>query len=185
MKTLILSRLAAVLLATVPFVHAQEMPQMPKPTKEHEWLQQFAGDWDYEVEIFMEPGKPPMKANGTEVARMIGGFWVVGESKGAMGDMPFTNITTFGYDPVKKKYIGTGIDSASSTLWQYEGTVDATGKILIFETEGPCPMRGGQMTKFRQVVEFKSKDHRVFTSSALGDDGKWVVNVIVNSRRKN
>lgn len=184
MKTPALLRLAALLLAAVNFIHAQEPPQMPQPTKEHAWLQQFAGTWDYEVEIFMEPGKPPMKATGSEVARMIGGFWVVGESKGDMGGMTFTNITTFGYDPAKKKYVGTGFDSASSTLWQYEGTVDATGKILTFETEGPCPLRGGRMTKFRQVVEFKSKDHRIFTSSSLGDDGKWATQVIVNSRRK-
>jgi hypothetical protein len=185
MKTIALTHLAAVLLATVTFVNAQEVLQMPKSTKEHEWLQQFAGTWDYEIEVFMEPGKPPMKAKGTELARMIGGFWVVGEGKGDMGGTTFTNITTFGYDPTKKKYIGTGIDSITSTLWQYEGSVDATGKILTFETEGPCPMRAGQLTKFRGVTEFKSKDHRVFTSSVLGEDGKWVTNAIVTSRRKN
>ena len=63
--------------------------------------------------------------------------------------------------------------------------MDATGKVLNFETEGPCPMRGGQITKFRGVVEFKSKDHRVFTSSVLAEDGKWTTNAIVTSRRKN
>jgi hypothetical protein len=185
MKTPALTLLTAILFATVSASFAQEAPQMPQPTKEHAWLQQFAGTWDYEVEIFMEPGKPPMKAKGTEVARMIGGFWVVGESKGNMGEMVFTNITTFGYDPAKKKYVGTAIDSASSTLWQYEGTVDATGKVLTFGTEGPCPLRGGRMTQFRQVLEFKDKDTRVFTSSALDDGDKWTTNVIVTSRRRN
>ena len=184
MKKLTVTSLVATLLAIVHFAHAQEAPQMPQPTKEHAWLQKFAGTWDYEVEVFMEPGKPPMKAKGTEVARMIGGFWVIGESQGDMGGMTFINVTTFGYDPGKKKYVGTAIDSGSSTLWQYEGTVDASGKLLTFETEGPCPMRGGRMTKFRQVVEFKSNDQRVFTASSLGDDGKWTTNVIVNSRRK-
>ncbi|MEA3208692.1 MAG: hypothetical protein QOE70_1749 [Chthoniobacter sp.] len=184
MKTFALTRLAAVLVIAVTFAHGQEAPQMPKPTKEHEWLQQFAGEWEYEVEISMEPGKPPMKAKGTEVARLLGGFWVVGEGKGAIGEMPFTTITTFGYDPAKKKYIGTGIDSMTSTLWNYEGSVDAAGKTLTLETEGPCPMRGGQLSRFREVIEFKSKDHRVFTSSILGDDGKWTTLVSVNSLRK-
>jgi hypothetical protein len=108
MKTIALIRLAAVLLATVTFVHAQEAPQMPKSTKEHEWLQQFAGTWDYEIEVFMEPGKPPMKAKGTELARMIGGFWVVSEGKGDMGGTTFTNITTFGYDPRRRNTSAPG-----------------------------------------------------------------------------
>lgn len=174
---------AALLLITVTPLPAQEFPEMPKPTKEHEWLKRFVGEWENEVKIFME-GAEPMKLSSTEKARMVGGFWVVGESTGAFGDMPFTNITTFGYDPETKKYIGTAIDSASSTLWRYEGTVDPSGKSMTFETNGPCPMRGGQMTKFKGVTEFKSDDERVFTSSFLGDDGKWIVNAIVTSKRK-
>jgi hypothetical protein len=34
------------------------------------------------------------------------------------------------------------------------------------------------------VTEFKSKDQRAFSSSMLGDDGKWVTIVKVDSRRK-
>lgn len=156
---------------------------MPKPTKEHEWLRKIAGDWEFEIQAFVE-GAEPLKAKGAEKARMIGGFWVVGESTGSIAELPFTNITSFGYDPEKKKYVGTGIDSMSSTLWLYEGTMDPSGKILTFETTGPCPMRGGKMTKFRGVTEFKSDDQRVFTSSFQEDDGRWVVNAIVTSNRK-
>ena len=132
----------------------------------------------------MEPGKPAIKAKGTETSRLIGGFWVVGEGKGEMMNMPFTSVLTLGYDPDKKKYVGTWVDSMSSYLWKYEGTVDATGKILTLETEGPCPMAPGKLSKFREVTEFKSKDHRVFTSSILADDGKWTTMVTVNSHRK-
>jgi hypothetical protein len=183
MKKYAILSLAAALLTSLSVAHAQETPQMPPPTKEHEWLQQFVGEWESEAEIFMEPGKASMKLKSKDVARMVGGFWVVAEGKGEMMGAPFSNMLTLGYDPDKKKYIGTWIDSMTSTLWKYEGTVDATGKILTLDTEGPCPMKGGQLSKFREVTEFKSKDHRVFTSSILGDDGKWTTLVSVNTRR--
>src|SRR5690606_6766582 len=50
---------------------AEEMCQMPKPTKEHDWLQKFVGEWESEVEIVMDPSQPPMLGKGTESTRMI------------------------------------------------------------------------------------------------------------------
>ena len=41
-------------------------PEMPKPQKEHEWLQQLVGEWDTEAEILEEPGKPPALYTGDE-----------------------------------------------------------------------------------------------------------------------
>lgn len=31
----------------------------------------------------------------------------------------------------------------------------------------------GKTTKYKDVIEFKSDDHRVLTAHALGDDGEW------------
>ena len=179
MKKLVITILGAAAFAAATFVHAQ-VPPMPEPTKEHEWLKQFVGEWESELEVFMEPGKPPMKSKGTEVCRAIGGLWVIGEGKSDMG----SHLLTLGYDPEKKKYIGTWIDSMLNYMWKYEGTVDAAGKVLTLETEGPSMMKPGQMAKYKDVTEFKSKDQRAFTSSMLGDDGKWVTIVKVDSRRK-
>lgn len=53
----------------------------PKPGPEHDWLQQFVGDGETEVECRIEPGKPPMKAKGTESVRSICGLWIVTEAK--------------------------------------------------------------------------------------------------------
>lgn len=166
------------------FLFAAEPPAMPEPTKEHQWLQQFVGEWEGESEAMVEPGKPPMKAKGTETARAIGGFWVVSEGKAEMMGMPFTFVMILGYDADKKKYIGTWVDNMSSHQWKYEGTVDEAGKKLTFETEGPSPSAPGKTVKWREVMELKSKDHRVSSTSILGDDGKWITIVTGESRRK-
>jgi uncharacterized protein DUF1579 len=163
---------------------AEETPKLPAPEKEHLWLQQCVGEWESEAEVMMEPGKPPVKCKGTEKTRSLGGFWVVGEGESEMMGMSFKNVMTLGYDAQKKKYVGTWVDSMTSHMWHYEGTVDASGKILTLNSEGPCPCNPGQVVKVREVVEFKNKDHRVFTSSMQGPDGKWNTVVTVNSWRK-
>jgi hypothetical protein len=183
-KTFAIVGLVGSLLAGATALHAQLPPEMPKPVKEHQWLQQFAGEWDAVSEMYMEPGKPPLKAKGTESVRKIGGFWTMSENKSTVMEMPMTGILTLGYDPEKKKFIGTWVDSMTSHMWTYEGKLDSTGKVLTLETEGPCPMSSSGMAKFKEVIDFKSKDHKVFSSSVQGDDGKWQTMLKIDYRRK-
>src|SRR5690606_8060253 len=100
---------------------------------------------------------------------MLGPFWLVATGKSEAMGHPYEHVLTLGYDAQASKYVGTWVDSMSGYLWKYEGKVDASGKILTLESEGPCPMTKGRLSKFREVTEFKSDDHRVFTSSILGD----------------
>jgi hypothetical protein len=175
--------LALALFTGASKLSAQDLPKMPPPVKEHSWLEQLAGEWESDVEITM-PGQPAMKGKSTESAKMMGGFWLVANGEGEMMGMKMTNLLTLGYDPDKKKYVGTWADSMTSYLWKYEGTVDESGKKLTLDTEGPCPMKPGQISKFKEVLEIVDKDTKVFTSSMLGDDGKWTVGVKVTSKRK-
>ena len=60
-----------------------------KPQKEHKWLEKLVGEWTSVAEMSMSPGEPPMKFNGTETVRPLGGLWILGE--GEM-EMPGGNI---------------------------------------------------------------------------------------------
>lgn len=164
---------------------AQESFKPPAPEKEHAWLTQLAGEWDYDSEAVIAPGQPPLKAKGTESVRSIGGFWIMLENKGTVADQPFTGILTLGYDPAKKKFVGTWIDSMNSHLVVYDNaSLDAGGKVLTMNVEMPNPMLGGKLSKFRDVIEVKSKDEKVLTSSMLGEDGKWMTFLTVKYQRK-
>ena len=155
----------------------------PKPQKEHDWLKQFEGEWELVNEITTEPGKPPVTCKGTETVRVLGGLWIVGEIKGEFMGTPMTGIMTVGYDTGKKKYVGTWVCSMCDHLSRYEGSVDAAGKVLTLECEGPSP-ETGKLVKMKDVVEFKDKDTRVMTSSMLGEDGKWTTFMTMTARRK-
>jgi hypothetical protein len=106
-----------------------------EPTQEHRWLEQLVGEWTYESEMPGAPGELPAKYGGRETVRSIGGLWVVGE---AQGDMPggdtATMLITLGYDPTKRRYIGTFVGSMMPTFWIYEGQVDASGRALVLDT---------------------------------------------------
>ncbi|HET7237880.1 MAG TPA: DUF1579 domain-containing protein [Terrimicrobiaceae bacterium] len=166
-----------------PTQNTSACKEMSGPVEEHGRLQKFVGEWESEGEAYMSPGQPPTKLQGVESSRMIGGFWFVAQIKSTVPDFPYEQILTIGYDPAKKRYIGTVIDSMTSHIWELEGTFDATGNVLTWETEGPVP-DPEKPSKFREVTELKNPDHKVFTSSLLGPDGSWNTVMTITLRRK-
>jgi len=145
-----------------------------EPQKEHAWLQQLVGEWTFDVEATMEPGCAPGHFQGTESVRSIGGLWIVAEGKGEMpGGGTATSMMTLGYDPQKKRYLGTWIGSMMTHLWIYDGALDAAEKVLTLDTEGPDMTAEGKLAKFKDVFEVKSDDHRLLTSHMLDANGDW------------
>jgi hypothetical protein len=153
--------------------------------KEHQWLQKLVGEWTYEAEASMGPGQPPTKSTGTESVRSLGGLWVLAEGQGEMpGAGLATTVMSLGYDPQKKRYVGTWIGSMMTHLWLYNGTLNASERVLTLDTEGPDFAGEGRMAKYKDVIEFKSDDHRVLTSHTLGADGEWRGFMTAHYRRK-
>jgi hypothetical protein len=156
-----------------------------EPQKEHQWLQQLVGEWTYESECSMEPGKPPERFKGTESVRSLGSLWVLCEGRGEMPGGGMANwLMTLGYDPQRKQYIGTWVGSMMTHLWVYEGLLDATAKVLTLSAEGPSCTGDGKLAKYQDVIEIGDADHRVLTSHMLGDDGGWHTFMTSNYRRK-
>jgi hypothetical protein len=161
-----------------------QQPELPGPEKEHQWLKQFVGKWEMKSEASIGPDQPPLKGEGTMTTRMLGDLWVVNEITVEMMGTKVTGIQTIGYDPAKKKYVGTWVDSMVNYMWKYEGTVDKSGQTLTLEAEGPNYSAKGKLTKFRDAYEFKSADHIIATSLMLTEDGKWVTFMTGSMRRK-
>lgn len=155
------------------------------PQNEHQWLQQLVGDWTSEAECAMGPGQPSTKSYGTERVRMVGRLWMVADGQGEMpGGGMATMIMTLGYDPQKKKYLGTWIGSMMTHMWHYDGEMDASGRILTLSAEGPSMAGDGTLAKYQDIIEIKSKDHRTLSSRVLGADGTWNHFMTAHYRRK-
>ena len=145
-----------------------------EPQQEHQWLQQLVGEWKYEAEATMGPGQPPAKFEGSESARSLGGLWILAEGQGEMpGCGAATTVLTLGYDPQKQRYVGTSIGSMMAHLWVYDGALNAAGRVLTLNAEAPHMAAEGKMAQYKDVIEVTSEDHRVLTSSMLGEDGEW------------
>lgn len=141
--------------------------------QEHRWLEQLVGEWTVEIEAVMGPGEPPTTSTGTESVRSLGGLWTVGEGRGEMpGCGTMTSILTLGYDPVKRRFVGSFIASMMTHLWLYDGTLDSSGKILTLDAEGPAMSDDGTMAKYQDVIEVVSPDHKIMRSRVLGEDGE-------------
>lgn len=185
MKSLkIASALLVILTLTTSAGLGQEMPQFPSAKKEHEWLKKFVGEWTFESEGTMGPGQPLLKCTGSMSSRMLGELWVISDTTAHMPMAEVQAIQTIGYDPVKKEYVGTWVDSMMNHLWHYHGSVDESGRKLTLEAEGPNFMVQGKLTKFRDAYEFETPDHIIATSSMLNDNGEWVTFMTGHFRRK-
>jgi len=158
-----------------------------EPQKEHLWLHKLLGEWTTEMPA---PGDSKEKCTGTESVRKLGDLWVLCEGRGEMPGGGIAHmLMTLGYDTQKKRYVGTWVGSMMTWMWIYEGSLDAAQRVLTLNSEGPqfTPegnLVEGKLAKYRDVIEFKSDDHRVLTSHVLGEDGKWNQFMEAHYRRK-
>ena len=158
----ILMGLVAALMATS--VAAQEPPPAQKPLPEHAILAQEAGTWDATIKTFAGgPGSEPAVSQGKETNEVLaGGLWVLSRFEGSFGGVPFEGRGQYGYDPVKKKYVGTWIDSMSTILSVLEGEYDAKSKTMTYIGDGYDPALKAKFTQ-KMVTTTKDDGTRVFT----------------------
>ena len=151
---------------------------------EHHWLLKMLGDWTYESECIMGPDQPPSKSTGSESVRSVGDVWVMCEGEMPCEGKPMTTVMTLGYDTAKKRFVGTFLGSMMTNLWVYDGSLDAAGKVLTLNAEGPSFADPNKTTMYHDMIEFHSDDHRTLSSEYLADDGKWHKFMNVHYRRK-
>ncbi len=153
------------------FSNGQDSP-VPKPTPEHKLLAHGVGTWDATIKSWMQgPGSEASVSKGVEIVKLMpGGLWLVSEFHGKFGDMEFHGQGQSGYDPLKKKYIGSWIDSMETTIMIMEGDFDPKTSTLTMYSKGVDP--AGKPYESKMVEVHKDKDARVFTMFMKSDETK-------------
>jgi hypothetical protein len=150
---------------------AQDQKVPFEPTKEHQLLKQFDGEWDYKASCTM-PGKQAMEGTGVETVRYgFGGYWLTIEDRGSMMNKEFTGTGLVGYDPLTRKYVAVWADSMTPFLGRAEGTAESDGKRFTF-TFAKEMKKSDMPSPERMVFEFKDPDHRTLRFYGKDDSGK-------------
>jgi len=98
-------------------------------------------------------------------------MWLVSRFEGEAAGMPFVGVGTSGYDPEKKKYVGTWVDTMTPHLMITEAEYDEEKKPLTGTAEGRDPHTKKPYTA-KIVARYVDDDTRVFEMHMPGEDGK-------------
>jgi hypothetical protein len=152
----------------------QAMMKAQEPGEAHRLLADLAGKWKVASKVWMDPSQPPMTSEGTsESVVLFGGRFLEENFKGTMMGIPFQGRGTLGYDNKKQRYVGTWIDSMTTSIFTYTGNWDEPSKSLVCTGSMDDPMTG-QPSSVRLVTRIVDKNTHVFEWYAPGPDGKEV-----------
>jgi hypothetical protein len=93
-------------------------------------LEFMVGTFDVKIRTWVDPSKPPFESTATSVTTwVLGNRYVQQMLAGDINGQPWSGIGYAGFDNVSKKYVATFMDSDSTGMEWYTGTMDADGKL--------------------------------------------------------
>lgn len=139
----------------------QAWQEFATPGAEHQRLKALSGSWTAAVKMWMDPKAPPQESAGTATTKMIlGDHYLQQEFAGKMMEQPFNGWNIIGFDNGRKKWITFWIDSMGTGFFTGEGTADASGKVITFDTQATDPMTK-KISKGRQIWRLESDSRMV------------------------
>jgi hypothetical protein len=132
----------------------EEWTKLGTPGKEHETLAALAGDWTVDGQHFMGTLSQPMKGT-SKMTPIFGKRFVREEFRSEFMGEPFEGTAVFGFDNAERKYVGSWVDSMSTTIATLSGAYDAATKTYAW-TMAPMKGPGGKTYEHRLTVKVVS-----------------------------
>ena len=160
-------------------VAQEDAPAYPmKPSPEHAVMKLEEGVWEGSITMWMQgPDGPVTKSEGVEKVELLGGMWSMSTITYDFMGSPTSGHGMIGYDPLKKKYVGSWYEAGSPYQTTMEGSYNKEKKELTMNLSGRD--MDGQPAEYRSVTRHVDKDHRTFTMYGKMPGGDEMVKMMV------
>ena len=152
------------------------------PSEGHRRLEPLVGTFKAKTTFVMAPGAPPSVSDGSSEHRwVLGGRYVEQRYTGMSMGMPFEGLGFTGYDNVKKRYVGTWMDSFGTGFMHSVGVGRPKKDAMDFEAEAFEP--SGKRVKFWAKVRIKDRDRHSYEMWTKAPGGKRFRMMVVDYTR--
>lgn len=153
------------------------------PAADHARLTPMVGNWRATTTFTMAPDAPPQVHPGTSVHRFVlGGRYLEQIYKGTSMGMPFEGIGYTGYDNVRKRYVGTWMDTFGTGLMTSVGVGRPTDERIDAVAEAIEP--SGKKREFETIIRIQNHEHHSYEMWTKGPSGKKYRTMIVEYERE-
>jgi hypothetical protein len=143
------------------------MMELAKTGENHKLLASLAGDWTYNVKMWMNPNGKPEEYTGKATRKaVLDGHYFTLEVNGKMKmpgpdgkpkDFDFKGMSIEAYNNVSKKFEATWSDNMGTAIFTSQGDYDPATKTFTYT--GEMEMMPGMKTKVRETVKVADADH--------------------------
>lgn len=131
------------------------------PGENHKFLERFIGTWDTETRLTMMPSNTPPEKGTATFRWLMEGRWMQMEASGSMMGMPLRTAYLMGYDNFKMSFVSVAINSFDTAMFEAEGDLDPSGKVLISYGTLDEYLTGEHDKMVKSVWRFLSPDEMI------------------------
>jgi hypothetical protein len=143
-----------------------------KAGPEHMAMEPLIGSWKAKILAWEDPTKPPMEGEGIMKRKWIMGGRILQEDfDGKFAGADFQGMGLMAFDPLKKKYVGTWVDTMAPSIAVMDSAYDAKTKTFAGTMDEIDPQTGKKM-KVRDVIRIVDNDHQVQEMFSTPEGGK-------------
>jgi len=175
--------------AIFTITNAQTPDEMKKwmdymtPSDVHKMMAASDGEWNMEIQMWMDPNAPAQSMKASCVNKMIlGGRYQESINTGSFNGMPFKGHSLTGWDNARKIFVSTWIDNMGTGIMYMEGPWNDATKTMELKGKMTDPMTG-QVKDVRQTMKMVDDNTQVMEQYDT-KDGKEYKSMVIKFTRK-